>query len=181
MAQLPSDLSAGALVLKRLAPEYVDELVAAAGASFAELHQWMTWAQNMPARSDVADFVNAAQSLFDDDVAWAFAMIERESGDFVGSCDVRVVSGASCVEIGYWVRSDRTGRGYASAAALALTDAALRYLDIDRVTIRMDQGNVASARVPSKIGYRLLGEEVRTIETPGHTGVGLIWVRDRDL
>jgi RimJ/RimL family protein N-acetyltransferase len=155
-------------------------MVAAAVASFAELHQWMTWAEDVPTRAEVADFTRAAQSLFDDDLAWAFAMIELSSGELVGSCDVRVVSGSSCVEIGYWVRSDRTRRGYASAAAKALTDAAFGYLDVDRVTIRMDRGNVASARVPPKIGYRLHSEEARKIETPGHTGKGLVWVRDRD-
>jgi RimJ/RimL family protein N-acetyltransferase len=173
MAHLPGELAAGPIVLARLTPEHIDELVSAAVASFVELHQWMTWAHNVPTRADVADF-------FDDDVAWAYAMIERESGELVGSCDGRGVSGTSTVEIGYWVRSERTRRGYASASATALVDAAFRYLDVDRVTIRMDEGNVASARVPAKIGFRLLGEEARKIETPGHTGKGLIWVLDRD-
>jgi RimJ/RimL family protein N-acetyltransferase len=179
MALLPSELDAVDIVLKRLAPEHINETVAGAVASFAELHQWMTWAEDAPTRADVADFICAAQSLFDDNVAWAFAMIELSSGELVGSCDVRVVSDTSCVEIGYWVRSDRTHRGYASAAAKALTDAVLCYLDVDRVTIRMDQGNVASARVPPKIGYRLLSEGARKIETPGQTGKELVWVRER--
>lgn len=180
MALLPGHLDAAALALERLRPEHVDEMVAATVVSFAELHQWMTWAEYAPTRAEIADFIRAAQSLFDDDVAWAYAMRELSSGELVGSCDVRVVSGASIVEIGYWVRSDRTRRGYASAAAKALTDAAFRYLDVDRAAIRMDQGNVASANVPPKIGYRLLSEETRKIETPGHTGKGFLWVRDRD-
>ncbi len=44
----------------------------------------------------------------------------------------------------------------------------------------MDQGNLASASMPPKIGYRLLGVEARKIETPGHNGRGLVWVRDRN-
>ena len=172
MALLLGDLGAGEIVLKRLAPEHIDEMVAAAVASFDELHQWMAWAEDVPTRADVADFTRAAQSLFDDNVTWAFAMIEVSSGELVGSCDVRVESDTSCVEIGYWVRSDRTRRGYASAAAKAPTDAAFCCLDVDRVTIRMDQGNVASAMVPPRIGYRLLSEEARKIETPRHTGKG---------
>lgn len=179
MALLPEKLPAGLLVLTRLDYEHTDELVVAAQSSFAELHEWMTWAEQMPTREGVAGFVHAAQRLFDDDLAWAFVMIETNSGELVGSCDVRVVSGTTCVEVGYWVRSDRTRRGYASAAATALTEAALHYLNVERVIIRMDQGNIASARIPAKIGYRLLGDEARTIETPGHTGTGWIWARDR--
>jgi ribosomal-protein-serine acetyltransferase len=180
MALLPDHLDAGDIALKRLNPRYVDEMVAAVVSSFPELHQWMTWAEQVPTRDEVAEFARAAQSLFDANVAWAFAMSELTTGEIVGSCDVRLVRDTSWAEIGYWVRSDRTGRGYASAAARALTDAALRYLDVDRVTIRMDQGNIASASVPPKIGYRLLGEEARKIETPGHTGRGFVWTCDRE-
>jgi RimJ/RimL family protein N-acetyltransferase len=39
----------------------------------------------------------------------------------------------------------------------------------------MDKGNAASARIPSKLGYELIGEEDRDIVTPGHTGRGLVW------
>jgi RimJ/RimL family protein N-acetyltransferase len=180
VALLPDHLDAGVIELERLVPDYVEGLVDAAVASFAELHLWMTWAEHVPTRADIADFANAAQSLFEDNLAWAFVMIERSSGEIVGTCDLRTSSDPSTVEIGYWVRSDRTRRGYASAAAKALTEAAFNYLDVDRVTIRMDQGNVASASVPPKIGYRLLSEEARKIESPGHTGKGFVWVHDRE-
>lgn len=84
-------------------------------------------------------------------------------------------------EIGYWVRSDRTGRGYATAAADALTAAAFDYLsDVVKVIIRMDQANLASAAVPPKLGYTLEGEEVfRDVVTSGHTGNGWIWAQSR--
>jgi RimJ/RimL family protein N-acetyltransferase len=179
MALLPAHLDAGALALNRLTPGHVDEMVAAASVSFSALHEWMTWAEGVPTRADFADFIDAAGSLFDNDMTWTFAMIELLSGELVGSCDVRVVSDTTDVEIGYWVRTDRTRRGYASAAAKALTDAAFLHLDVNRVIIRMDKGNAASASVPPKIGYRLLGEEARTIEAPGHTGTELIWMQVR--
>ena len=49
----------------------------------------------------------------------------------------------------------------------------------DRVEIHMDAANVASARVPAKLGYTLLGEEAREILAPGHTGRGLAWAVSR--
>jgi len=72
-------------------------------------------------------------------------------------------------EIGYWVRSDRTGRGYATAAARALTRAALQASPlVHRVQIRCDPANLASAAIPPKLGYRL-----------DEAGSQLVWVLDR--
>jgi len=84
------------------------------------------------------------------------------------------------VDIGYWIRSDRTGMGYATAAAKALTEAAFTLVPgVERVEIHMDRANEASAAVSRKLGYRLDHKEVRPIEATGHTGVGSVWVLDR--
>jgi RimJ/RimL family protein N-acetyltransferase len=149
-------------------------------ASFDELHQWMVWANEVPTRAALAEFLIAAEVLFDRDEDWNYALVEKSTGEVVGSAGLHVKDDPDSREIGYWVRSDRTRRGYATSAATALSDAAFRLLEIDRVIIRMDKANVASASVPPKIGFRLLGEEDRPRETPGHTGTGLIWVRNRD-
>jgi RimJ/RimL family protein N-acetyltransferase len=140
----------------------------------------MTWANELPTREGLAEFLNSAQILFDRDEEWNYVLLEKSTGDVVGSAGLHFKHDLRSREIGYWVRSDRTGRGYATSAAQALSEAAFRYLSVDRVIIRMDKGNIASASVPAKIGYRLLGEENRPRETPGHTGTGLIWVRERD-
>jgi hypothetical protein len=66
--------------------------------------------------------------------------------------------------------------------ARRLTDAAFQFVpEAERVEIRMDVNNVASARVPLRLGFELDGEEQREIVTPGHTGQGLVWstVRSR--
>jgi len=58
-------------------------------------------------------------------------------------------------EIGYWLRADHTGKGYATEAASALTAAALALPHIDHVEIRCDPRNAASAAIPQRLGYRL--------------------------
>jgi len=84
-------------------------------------------------------------------------------------------------EIGYWVRSDRTRRGYATAAADALTTAPFDYLsEVMKVIIRMDKANLASAALPPRLGYTLEGEEIlRDVVTTGHTGEGWNWAQPR--
>jgi RimJ/RimL family protein N-acetyltransferase len=65
-------------------------------------------------------------------------------------------------------------------AARSLTEAAFRFVtSAERVVIRVDRANVASARVPAKLGYALDGEESRDRLAPGHTGRGLVWSMSR--
>jgi ribosomal-protein-serine acetyltransferase len=89
--------------------------------------------------------------------------------------------GPGAVEIAYWVRSDRHNRGYATRAAEAITDAAFTYIaDVDWVEIHMDCTNIASARVPRKLGYRLLRTEQREKLALAHTGEASVWQKSRD-
>lgn len=179
MVQLPDRLSAGDLELRRARVDMCDELFDAATASYAELRPWMIWAAQPLTRQGIRDYLQGAESRFDDGVDWAFVLVESGSGDVVGTSALHSQGDPRCVEIGYWVRTDRTRRGYASSAARALTEAAFTYLGVDRVQIRMDKANVPSASVPPKIGFTLLCEESRPIQAPGHSGTGLIWFRDR--
>jgi ribosomal-protein-serine acetyltransferase len=181
MALFPEQLDAGDIELRRNRLEMCDALCEASAASFEELHEWMPWAHDPPTRESVGEFLRQAETDFDEDRQWAYVLVEKSTGDVVGGSGVRINDNdRSCPEIGYWVRSDRAGRGYATHAAGALAEAAFLYLSFDRVKIRMDLANAASAAVAQKVGCRLLDEEERPRVTPGHTGRGYIWVLDRE-
>jgi RimJ/RimL family protein N-acetyltransferase len=179
VALLPDRLDAGEIELQRARPEMADAVYEASIASFNQLHRWMIWASEAPTREALLAFLKFAQVSFDEDQDWNYALVEKATGDIVGSSGMHLKDDPVCPEIGYWVRTDRTGRGYATSAANALADAAFRYLPVNQVKIRMDRANVASASVPPKIGFRLLAIEDRPLETPGQTGRGFVWVRDR--
>lgn len=180
MSTLPPRLDAGALELCAWRAVDVDDVLVAVAASFPELHQWMTWAQTMPTREALRQVLDDGERAFASGEDHPYLLRERGTDDVVGGAGLHWRLEEDRIEIGYWVRSDRTGRGYATAAARALTDAAFAHLDgVRSVQIRMDAANVASARVPAKLGYRLLGEISRDIAAPGHTGRGLVWETDR--
>ena len=142
---------------------------------------WIPWfVAGVPSLERERDVFTAGVLDFDRDAEWAYSLIEVATDELVGGCALHPRDGGTLLEIGYWVRSDRHGRGYATAAARCLTDAAFRYLALaERVEIRMDQANVASARVPAKLGYVLDREETRERLARGHTGRGLIWSTTR--
>jgi len=146
-------------------------------SSQPELARWLPWADPMPALEAERDFLRDRQAAFDLDADWGYSLIESGTDELVGGAGLHPRESGT-VEIGYWVRTDRTRRGYATAAAGALRDAAFQYLpDVERVIIRMDQANVASAAVPPKLGFHLDGaDELRDVLTPGHTGRGWVWL-----
>ncbi|MDQ3642840.1 MAG: GNAT family N-acetyltransferase, partial [Actinomycetota bacterium] len=110
-----------------------------------------------------------------------FGLFEDDGhGELVGGFGLHDRRGPGILEIGYWVRSDRTGRGYATAAARALTAVALdSFPEVSRIEIRCDPANRASAAIPAKLGYVLDGTEDVAVEAGGQTGRQEVWVRSR--
>lgn len=79
------------------------------------------------------------------------------------------------LEIGYWVHPAFTGQGFATRAAQALTTLGLSLPGVSHIEIHHDKANVASGRVPLKLGFELVGERPVEAAAPGETGVHCIW------
>jgi RimJ/RimL family protein N-acetyltransferase len=92
-----------------------------------------------------------------------FAVLLRETGLLIGDCGLErmTVGEDSEVELGYDLRSDHWGRGYATEAALAVRDYAFGRLDLPRLISLIRRGNDASRRVAEKIGMQPAGEVER--------------------
>ena len=83
-----------------------------------------------------------------------WAMVLKESGELIGDCGctLQEVDGAYHVEIGYHVRRDLWGGGYATEAAQACTQYAFTTLGFDRVISLIRPENLQSIRVAEKNG-----------------------------
>lgn len=145
------DVPTHGFVLRRWCAHDAPRLLAAIEQSLPELRPFMPWAAETPTLASVGAYLEQA-GVGGPDIG--FGIVEA-GGEVVGSCGLHDRRGPGILEIGYWVRSDRTGRGYATATAGALTAVALEcFPEVDRVEIRCDPANVASAAIPRKLGYR---------------------------
>jgi ribosomal-protein-serine acetyltransferase len=166
------------LVVRRWEPGDVPALHEAVLDSIEHLRPWMPWIAKEPLgleerRQLVAGWI----------ASWEAG--DRVCGLFVGD---RVVGcaglhdriGPTGREIGYWVRAGETGRGYATIAARTLTDMAFAMPGITRVEIQHDVANVASGRVPAKLGFTPVREVPHAPEAPGETGLRRVWRVERD-
>ncbi len=180
MASLPSTIGAGPIELRRWQPGDLSALVDAVSASLAELRVWMPWARDPVTTDSYEEVLKNFDAAFDAGTEFVFGIFETSGSAVVGGCGLHCGQGPGIGEIGYWVRTDRYRRGFATAAVRALTTATFHYLrDIEEIHVTMDKANAPSAGVPAGLGYKLMMEEDRGIQAPGDTGRGLRWMITR--
>lgn len=170
----PKTIDAGEVVLHTWRPEWAEAAAAAVQASLAELAPFLLWATAeydvTTARTyiaEVAEQRNRAE-------AFGYAVF-TVAGELVGAAGLMTRMGPGTLEIGYWIHSGHTGRGYATMAATALARVGLSMSGIERVVIRHDAANVASGRVAAKAGFVEVDRVERKRDSPGATGTDVVW------
>lgn len=83
-----------------------------------------------------------------------WAMVLKSSGELIGDCGcvIQEVEGKNELEVGYHVRRDLWGKGYATEAARACMEYAFNRLGVLRVISIIRPENVNSRRVAEKNG-----------------------------
>jgi RimJ/RimL family protein N-acetyltransferase len=108
-----------------------------------------------PQVADVADWLaSGVHRMRENGVGVHLMMLDRASGAIFGGislfhADWEVRS----AEIGYGVRADQRGKGYATEALVALARWALTEGGIQRVWLTANTDNLASVRVAEKAGF----------------------------
>jgi RimJ/RimL family protein N-acetyltransferase len=187
-------VAAGPLVLRRVHANDAGAIAVAVRTSLDHLRPWMPWAT--PEAADLrSQLVRVAEAdeLWESGTGFIYVMISTGTGppgpgtsgvvkdpdgEFVGTIGLHRRLADDAVEIGYWTVAAKTRRGYATAAAQALTPVALALPGTRRVEIHCDEANTASAGVPRRLGYRLDRVEKHEREAPGELGRRMIWVWD---
>jgi RimJ/RimL family protein N-acetyltransferase len=89
-----------------------------------------------------------------------WAMLLKSTGELIGDCGLtkQNVDGSDEIEIGYHVRRDHWGQGYATEAALACCDYGFANLPVERLISLIRPENLPSCRVAEKNGMKIWKE-----------------------
>ena len=137
--------------LRKATHDDAGAIAAAVQASLAELSPWMPWA--LPTY-DADDAKAWTDGEFGD--LHAFLIVESD-GSVVGCCGINAYDALNQrANLGYWVRSDRTGRGYATQAARMVAQFGMEN-DLRRLEIVVSTENHGSRRVAQRTGARYEG------------------------
>jgi RimJ/RimL family protein N-acetyltransferase len=103
------------------------------------------------------------------------AVIEKATGETVGDCGpmLQQVGEEMFTEIGWHIRLDRQGLGFATEAGAACRDNAWATLDVDRLITLIRPENVPSWSVAKKLGFHPWRSTIRA-------GMAhIVWTQER--
>lgn len=105
-------------------------------------------------RDQAQDWIDWNQRLYREEGFGLWVITHRETGEFIGDCGLtpQEIEGTTDIEVGYHVRPDLQGHGYATEAATACRDHARDVLCTNRLIAIIHPDNVPSQRVAEKIG-----------------------------
>lgn len=120
------------------------------------LRPWMPWA-TLEGHADLA--VVAARlggfgAAFASGLDWPYVMTDRADGTLLGSVGLHARIAPDALEIGYWIRADRSGEGLVTEAVVALAASVFAACAVSRLEIRCDVRNAPSAAVARRAGFR---------------------------
>ncbi len=97
-----------------------------------------------------------------------FVILLAASGEFAGDCGVNFLADEpTTADIGYTLRREHHGRGYATEAARAMVDWLFGDLGKTRVTARTDPRNAPSIAVLERLGMRRVALNLRAVQVLG--------------
>lgn len=116
---------------------------------------------------------------------WRYGMFGVDDGEVYGEVGLfprnhvkrTPITDADRIEVGYWLRADRTGRGLATEAARAALALAVTLPGLRLAEIRCDARNLPSAAIPQRLGFTLTTTELEQPAAPDEPPVELqVWV-----
>jgi RimJ/RimL family protein N-acetyltransferase len=126
----------------------------AVDSSLEHLRPWMPWAAHEPQPvAEKVELLRRFRGNFDLGHDFVYGIFTPDESEVVGGSGLHTRVGDDAFEIGYWIRSDRTGQGLATETSAALTRVACELCGVDRVEIHVDPANETSCSIPRKLGY----------------------------
>jgi RimJ/RimL family protein N-acetyltransferase len=151
-----STLSDGRVAIRAYQLRDAPVLLDAVCESLPELTPWMLWAHEGYSLRDAEDYLSGVQKAWGAGAEYGFAIVDGRSGEYLGGIDLHNVYVRNRTgEIGYWVRSSRTGFGIAPAATRLMARLGFEDLALERIEIMMAVENYPSRRVAEKVGATL--------------------------
>ncbi len=153
------ELTDGRITVRSPTDDDAAEVAAAVQASLPSLRPWMPWATDDYDRDAALDWIRNVL-----EPAAVPLVIESESGAIVGSTGLNSIDEDNRrANLGYWLRPEATGNGYASAATGLAAAYGIRELGFQRIEIMMSVENEPSRRVAERSGAIYEGIQQRRL------------------
>jgi ribosomal-protein-serine acetyltransferase len=155
---MQTTLTDGVVMLRPLEMTDCDALYAAVKESSPELCRWLPWCHPDYAPGETAAFINSAIQWWANQSQFSFAILDAADGTYSGTTGINHINRQHrYANIGYWIRTSRTRRGFASRALKLAAGFAFQSLGLARVEIAAQPDNIASRGVAERAGATFEG------------------------
>lgn len=121
--------------------------------SLSELIPWMVWAHPNYREVEAAEWVRRAGRAFADGLEYQFVARTVATGELLGCVGLNSFDRLNrWANLGYWIRSDHTGHGYAARAARLVSSFGFGELGLGRIEILAAVENSRSQAVAERVG-----------------------------
>jgi ribosomal-protein-serine acetyltransferase len=143
------------VILQPYRPSDADENYQAIRESLAELSPWLPFAHQDYSLKECRGWIKQRPGEWKKGTAYEFAIFDAKDESYLGGCGLNHVNyNDFSANLGYWIRTSRTGQGAAPAAARLLAAWGFKALGLNRIEIVVATGNMRSQRVAEKAGAK---------------------------
>ena len=158
LIDFPEEFETERLLIRMPHPRDGKAVHEAIEASRNELKPWLPFAQKEQSAEDVEVNIRNAYIAFMKREDLRLLIYLKETGEFIASSGLhRIDWSIPKFEIGYWIDSRHSGKGYMTEAVKGITNFAFEELKARRIEIKCDENNIKSRAVPERLGYNLEG------------------------
>ena len=151
----PQLLTGERIILKKWRADDADRIYKAVIASRDELEKYMPWLGPDYCFDDCRQFSESRDEFWKNGVSYDFVIEDIKTGDFIGVCGINSIEEMNRrANIGYWLKTGRTGNGFCTEASKLLARFGFEKLGLVKLEIITAVHNRKSQRVAEKLGAK---------------------------
>jgi RimJ/RimL family protein N-acetyltransferase len=122
--------------------------------SIKEMKAYLPWVHDRFSLQDCKNWIYNAQMIWPTGRQYDFVIEERGMAKrFLGGVGLLNVNPPYAI-LGYWLRTDFTGKGITTEACQLVFEFAKEVLGLEEITIYMSEGNAGSIAIANKLGAK---------------------------
>ncbi len=161
----PYRIESERLVIRCYEPSDAPLLKEAVDSSLEHLTPWMPWARLEPqSLEQKVELLRGFRGAFDLGTNFVYGVFAPDGSRQLGGTGLHPRGSDESLEIGYFIRADAIGRGFATELTAVLTRVGFDVCGLERVDIQVEPDNERSLRIPRKLGFVEEGRFRRRLE-----------------
>jgi len=158
LLEFPTEFYTERLLIRMPKPGDGKAVFDAIQASIDELKPWMPFAHKEQSEEETEINIRDSYTKFIKREDLRLLIFHMDTGDFIASSGLhRINWSVPKFEIGYWIDTRYSGKGYITEAVQGISKFAFSKLKARRIEIRCDSKNDKSRKVPERLGFTLEG------------------------